>query len=149
MALEKQVATATSRLRAELTARWEKERAHLLGERNRAQQRLADASAEYEQQLAGELDSLRKQLQSVPPPAAPAPAESVVPPPAAPAPAEGVFIDTEAVRAETARIEEMIRDIAKLVEDPETELSVVIRKNVERAELESYLRGLRFKVKDA
>jgi DNA repair exonuclease SbcCD ATPase subunit len=149
MALETQVTTATSRLRAELTARWEKERteltarwenerAHLVGERNRAQQRLADAAAEHEQQLAAELDSLRKQLENSAPPAAPA----------APVPT-GVFVDPEAIRSEATRIEGMIGEIAKLVEDPETELSVVIRKNVERAELESYLKGLRFNVKDA
>jgi hypothetical protein len=43
----------------------------------------------------------------------------------------------------------LIQEISKVVEDPETELSVVIRKNVERAELESYLRGLRFKAPNA
>jgi DNA repair exonuclease SbcCD ATPase subunit len=140
IALELQVATATSRLRAELTAKWEKERAHLLAERNRAQQRLADAATEYEQQLAGELDGLRRQLTQA---AQEAAAAQV---PAAPAAAS---TNTESIRAEVARIEGLIQEISKVVEDPDTELSVVIRKNVERAELESYLRGLRFKFPDA
>jgi hypothetical protein len=30
------------------------------------------------------------------------------------------------------------------MEDPDIELSTVVRKNVERAELESYLKGIRF-----
>jgi chromosome segregation ATPase len=138
IALERQVATATSRMRAELTARWEKERAILVAERNRAQQRLADAATEYEQQLAGELDGLRQQLKQSSKEAAPAPS-----------PAPAASPDLELIRAEAGRIEASIAEISKLVEDPDTELSVVIRKNVERAELESYLRGLRFKVPDA
>ena len=31
-----------------------------------------------------------------------------------------------------------------LIEDPAAELSVVIRKNVERADMESYLKGIRY-----
>jgi DNA repair exonuclease SbcCD ATPase subunit len=51
----------------------------------------------------------------------------------------------ESINTEVARIEAMVQDISHIIEDPATELSVVIRKNAERAELESYLRGLRFK----
>src|SRR5437867_1564251 len=54
----------------------------------------------------------------------------------------------EAVEAEAARIEGLIQEINQVIENPDTELSVVIRKNAERAELESYLKGLRFRVTD-
>ncbi|HLQ77083.1 MAG TPA: hypothetical protein VK210_06995 [Terriglobia bacterium] len=53
-------------------------------------------------------------------------------------------ISSAAIGAEVARIEGMIVEIAKIIDDPETELSTVIRKNVERAELDAYLRGMLF-----
>ena len=53
-------------------------------------------------------------------------------------------IDGEIVDAEVARIQEMIAGIARIIDDPETELSTVIRKNVERAELDAYLKGILF-----
>ena len=49
-------------------------------------------------------------------------------------------VDTETLEAEVARIEASIQAISAIIDAPETELSLVIRKNVERAELESYLR---------
>jgi hypothetical protein len=48
------------------------------------------------------------------------------------------------VAREIEQTERRIEEISILIEDPETELSTVIRKNVERAELESYLKGIRF-----
>jgi hypothetical protein len=51
---------------------------------------------------------------------------------------------TQVIDAEVERIQEMIAGIAKLIDDPETELSTVIRKNVERAELDAYLKGILF-----
>jgi hypothetical protein len=53
-------------------------------------------------------------------------------------------INTPVVDAEVERIQEMIAGIARLIDDPETELSTVIRKNVERAELDAYLKGILF-----
>jgi valyl-tRNA synthetase len=47
------------------------------------------------------------------------------------------------VDAEIARVEAKIREISAVIEDPGTELTVVIRKNVERSELDSYLKGIR------
>ena len=44
-------------------------------------------------------------------------------------------------RAETR---EVIGAIVHLIDNPETELSTVIRKNVERAELDAYLKGILF-----
>jgi hypothetical protein len=126
IALERQIATAVDRVRADLMARFEADKAKLLAERNRAQQRLADAAAEYELQIEE-----AKQAQ-------PAPAKLVETPAANP--------NNQVVRDEVTRVEGLIRKISETIEDPETELSVVIRKNAERAELESYLRGLRFKI---
>jgi hypothetical protein len=55
----------------------------------------------------------------------------------------------EKIQAEITRVENAILSISEVVENPETELSVIIQKNVERAELESYLRGLRFGIAGA
>jgi chromosome segregation ATPase len=53
-------------------------------------------------------------------------------------------MNSKVVDAEVERIQEMIAGIARLIDDPETELSTVIRKNVERAELDAYLKGILF-----
>jgi chromosome segregation ATPase len=53
---------------------------------------------------------------------------------------------TEFVVAEEVRVEELIRDLSTIIDDPATELSAVIRKTVERAQLDFYLKGLRFSV---
>jgi len=116
IALERQVATAVDRGRADLKARWDADRASLVAERNRAQQRLADAASDYETRQAAAANG-----------------------PAAPA-----SFALEAFAGEVARVERLIQAISQIVEDPDTELSVVIRKNAERAELESYVKGLRF-----
>jgi predicted nucleic acid-binding Zn-ribbon protein len=57
-------------------------------------------------------------------------------------------VDLAPAYAEVARVEDLIAAISQVIEDPTTELSVVIRKSAERAELESYLRGIRFIMKD-
>ena len=124
IALERQIATAVDRVRADLMARFEADRAKLLAERNRAQQRLADAAAEYEHQIE----------------------EAKLAQPALAKPVEAPAPNNQVIRDEVTRVEGLIRKISETIEDPETELSVVIRKNAERAELESYLRGLRFKI---
>jgi chromosome segregation ATPase len=56
----------------------------------------------------------------------------------------GLVVDGGTLTAEVQRVEHQIKAISALIEDPNTELSAIIRKNVERAELESYLRGIRF-----
>jgi hypothetical protein len=147
LALERQVANAVERVRGDLTAKWDAERAKLIAERNRAQQRLADAVADYESQveeaasevrtqLTNEMDALRRELEEAKRSAAAAASKS--------ASVSGASVD-ENIVAEISRVEGLIQSISQIVEDPDTELSIVIRKNVERAELESYLRGLRFK----
>ncbi|HEX4997998.1 MAG TPA: hypothetical protein VFY29_07225, partial [Terriglobia bacterium] len=53
-------------------------------------------------------------------------------------------IDGEVLEREVTRVEEAIAEISRLIDDPATQLAVVIRKNVERAELDAYLKGIRF-----
>ncbi|HEY2384842.1 MAG TPA: hypothetical protein VGK48_27010 [Terriglobia bacterium] len=53
-------------------------------------------------------------------------------------------LDTEAIKAEISRVETSISEIIAIIDSPDTELATVIRKNVEKAELDSYLRGILF-----
>jgi hypothetical protein len=59
-------------------------------------------------------------------------------------PAESPAVDSEAINAELQRVEGQIQEIAALIDDPATDLSTVIRKNVEKAELDAYLKGILF-----
>jgi len=52
--------------------------------------------------------------------------------------------NADAVSAEVARVQTMIVEIGKRIDDPATDLSTVIRKNVERAELNAYLKGIQY-----
>jgi hypothetical protein len=45
---------------------------------------------------------------------------------------------------EVARVQARLKEVTTIIDDPATELSVVIRKNVEKLELEAYLKGLRY-----
>jgi hypothetical protein len=45
---------------------------------------------------------------------------------------------------EIERIEKKLAELSLVINDPDTELSVVIRKNVEKVELDAYLKGLRY-----
>jgi chromosome segregation ATPase len=112
------------RLRLELeqlarsAAQWNTERARLTEECDRANRLLAETKSELDRARTGQ-------------------GAAVVS--AGPA-------GSEAAQAEIARVESLIRAITQLIDDPATELSVVFRKNAERAELDSYLRGIRFSV---
>ena len=53
-------------------------------------------------------------------------------------------LDSSVIDEEVKRIEELTAEIARLIDDPETELATVIRKNVERAALDAYLKGILF-----
>src|SRR5262249_43816431 len=56
----------------------------------------------------------------------------------------GDGLDARAITAELGWVEKQIGDIIAGIDNPETELSTVIRKNVEKADLDSYLRGMLF-----
>ena len=131
IALELQVTNGVNRVRAELMARMDAERAALLAERNRAQQRLADLTSDHEREIEG----LRRELEE----ARHAAVQAPVPPST-----QMSSVETQVLRQEIARVEDLIRSLSQIVENPATELSVIIRKSAERAELQSYLRGLRF-----
>ena len=42
------------------------------------------------------------------------------------------------------RSKKLISQIIAVIDNPDTELSIVIRKNVEKAELDAYLKGILF-----
>ena len=54
-----------------------------------------------------------------------------------------------AVDGEVARVEALMQQLSSLIDDPGTELAIVIRKTVERAQLDFYLKGLQFFVTGA
>jgi len=62
----------------------------------------------------------------------------------APSNGSGAGLSSETINAEIARVETQLSQIISIIDDPETELATVIRKNVEKAELESYLKGILF-----
>jgi chromosome segregation ATPase len=56
----------------------------------------------------------------------------------------GGTVDPETIAAEVSRVAALIGEIVTVIDNPETELSTVIRKNVEKAELDAYLKGILF-----
>lgn len=145
--LTAELQTALDSLRSEFQAEQERMRAEFDAERNRLNKELqhaGDAAAE----LQVERSKLTAELQRVKDDAA--------------AEIERMRIAAEATAAAsvpskksgTSATEELVRTQNKLsavisiIEDPVTELSVVIRKNVEKLELEAYLKGLRYFMED-
>jgi chromosome segregation ATPase len=124
---------------AEMSAEWEAERTRLNGELNR----LTQASAQWEAERA-RLNGENERLTATQAEAEKALAAAKAAVSTRPAPSAA----SDAVKKETDRIEGLIRQIAGLMEDSATDLSTVIRKNVEKAELESYLRGIQFALHD-
>ena len=53
---------------------------------------------------------------------------------------------SEKTTAEISRVEGLIRDIARKMENTASDLGTEIRLNRERAELEAYLNGLRYEI---
>jgi len=127
---------------AEISADWEAERMRL----NNEVTRLTQVGAKWETErarLTAEVEHLARvqaatQAEAEKAFAAAKAAISSVAKPATP------LTDNEALTAEMERVQRLIQEISALIEDPATELSTVIRKNVERAELEAYLKGIRF-----
>jgi hypothetical protein len=164
IALERQIATAVDRVRSESAEKWKAERVQLVAERNRAQQRLAEVATEQERQvneaiskvrlqITDDRERLKKELEKGIQTSSQLESERnrfrdecEQLRAQAEANAKQSRIVPETLHAEVARVEGLIQAISQLMEDPDTELSIVIRKNAERAELESYLRGLRFAI---
>jgi lipopolysaccharide biosynthesis regulator YciM len=139
---EQKMTTAVERLRSEMEAererlnrdldratqsaiKWEEERASLVGQCDTARQAAAEAKAAQERAEARTqaVEVAASQIKAVPTTGPGSP---------------------QVMEAEITRVEQLIKNISQLIDNPATELATVIRKNVERAELESYLKGIRF-----
>jgi chromosome segregation ATPase len=126
---------------AAISAEWEAERTRLNNEVNRLTQTAAQWEAERAR-LSGEMERLARmqaatQAEAQKAIAAAKAANSAAKP-------ASTTQNIEVLSKEMERVDGLIKEISALIEDPATELSTVIRKNVERAELESYLKGIRF-----
>jgi regulator of replication initiation timing len=119
-----------SALRREAAAVVEPVNAECVRLRNELDQR-ADAAAQFE------LDRTRLKMECERLNQALAEAQSA-------RPAEEPGRLAAAIRTEATRVESVLREISDLIEDPATELAQVMRKNAERTQLESYLKGLLF-----
>ena len=138
---------ARGRLEEELAAsglRWEEERTDLkaLVEETKHTAGAADLEADLREKLTAEyewklkeLTFQKEQLEQKLAESSPAPATST---------ASGGESGTDAA-AEIARVDAQLSEVKAFIEDPSAALSKVVRKNVERAELEAYRRGLRFR----
>ncbi len=126
---------------AEMSVEWEAERTRL----NSDMDRVTKASTQFEAERArlnAELGRLSAEQA-----AAKAEAEKAIAAASAAAASTakaGPSVNMEFLIKEIERTEGLVKEISALIENPATELSTVIRKNVERAELESYLKGIRF-----
>jgi ABC-type transporter Mla subunit MlaD len=124
---------------SEMSAGWEGERSRLNGELNR----LTQASAQWEAERArlnGELERLARVQAATQAEAEKAFVAAKAAVSSRPAPSA----NSNNIKNEMDRAQGLIKHITGLMEDSSTDLSTVIRKNVEKAELESYLRGIRF-----
>jgi chromosome segregation ATPase len=124
---------------AEMTTEWQAERERLTAELARMTQTKTQWEAERSR-LNTELERLAR-VQATTQMEAEKVFASMK---AASATAKGRPSNSEGLAKEIERIEAQINKISLLIDDPQTDLSIVIRKNVERAELESYLKGIRF-----
>ena len=123
---------------AEISGEWEAERTRLNNEVNR----LTQATAQWETErarLTGEIERLAR-VQA----ATHAEAEKAIAAAKATGRPAPTATNIETLRQEMERVENLIKEISAIIEDPATELPTVIRKDVERAELESYLKGIQF-----
>jgi chromosome segregation ATPase len=124
---------------AEMTAEWDAERERLNNQIDLITQSAAHWEAERTR-LNGELERLARVQAATQMEAE----KAIAAMKAASASKGGASVNSEAVTREVERVEVLVNQISDLIDNPATELSTVIRKNVERAELESYLKGIRF-----
>jgi chromosome segregation ATPase len=140
-ATRKKLETQFNQRIEELTSEWQSERERLLSELGRITQATAQWEAERAR-LNGEVEHLSRVQAATQVEAEKAIAAMRVATSSRP----NASVNSEAVSTEIARAEDLIQQISAVIDDPTAELSIVIRKNVERAELESYLKGIRFAV---
>jgi hypothetical protein len=127
----------------EVSAQWESERERLSNELVRASQ----AATQWESERArlnAEIERLKQSEM-----AARAEAERAIEAAnaaastAAAAP-QAAALNSDVLIQEMQRVESLIEQITAVIDDPAVDLSTIIRKNVERSELGSYLKGIRF-----
>jgi len=102
---------------------------------SQAAQRLESASAEWEMErrtLKAEIERLKGALAATQ--AQPAIEKSAEPP-----------INGAALESEIERVANLVKEISAAIANPGTPMSAVIKKNIERAELDGYLKGIRYK----
>jgi hypothetical protein len=152
--LEIAVADSRSKFEAQLknkleqiAAEWESERTRLNNEINRLTQAATQWEAERAR-LSGELERLARIQAATQAEAEKAFATAKAATASTPKPGSAAS-GAEALTREMERIDGLVKQVTALIEDPATELATVIRKNVERAELESYLQGLHFALNGA
>lgn len=127
---------------AEMSAEWDAERGRLNSEIDKITQSAAKWESERSR-LNGELERLARVQAATQMEAEKAIAAMKAASNSKATPSAG---GSDVLKKEVERVERLIKQISDLIEDPVTDLSTVIRKNVERAELESYLKGIRFAV---
>ena len=87
-----------------------------------------------------EVQKLEAELRAAKAAAAAAPRRELT----APGDGSGLTTDSSKILEEVARSEARLAEVLKLIDDPASALSTVMRKNVEKTEIEAYLRGIRF-----
>ena len=128
---------------AELSAEWEKERLRL----NAAVDRAAEAGAVWEAErgrLNDEIERLTLALAKAQTDSDKA--HEAAQNAAASAAQASTPVYSAVFLQEVERAENLVKQISVLIDESATDLSLVIRKNVERAELEAYLKGIRFTI---
>ena len=90
--------------------------------------------------LEQEVQKLEAELRAKAASAAAAPWQEIT----APGHGSGLTTDSSKILEEVARSEVRLAEVLKLIDDPASALSTVMRKNVEKTEIEAYLRGIRF-----
>jgi chromosome segregation ATPase len=169
IALERQINTAADRVRSESEARFNIERGELVAQRDKAMRQVTEKETEHQKsmlmvdrfrsEMTEERDRLRRALEQATNSSVEFESECerlreeyehtrklLAEQTAERQNSKKSPVNLDALQGEVARVEGLIQEISQLIEDPSTELSVVIRKNAERAELDSYLRGIRFSI---
>jgi len=143
---ETEMQSALDTLRSEFQAereRWTSESGQERDRLSKELQHAGDTASELQVErtrLATELDRVKEQsAQEIDKWRAAAEAASAKAAAAARAPTP-----SQSAKEELARVQAKLAEVTSIIEDPNTELSVVIRKNVEKLELEAYLKGLRY-----
>jgi len=142
---------ATAKAQADLQAAVETHKVTLTAERGRFEKELhhaVEAASKFEAERSGLINEMQRvkdeaaaAIEKARAEAKAAVAKAPAAPPAAPG---GAAVATATIQQEIVQAEEKLKEILKVIDDPQSALSAVIRKNVEKSEVEAYLRGIRY-----